>query len=276
MYLKNNHIYEYEVDPTSDSAPARVVRMVGRNRRVLDVGAGAGSISKLLREVGNCRVTGLESNREAIEKLSAYCERVYEADLNDNSWPQLLQEEAPFDVLVAADVLEHVYDPQAVLKAMAGLVAKDGRIVVSLPHIAHNAVIATLLDEDFEYQDWGLLDRTHIRFFGMKNIQQLFVAAGLQIVEAQFVILAPEETEFSEKWQKLSGDSKEALLKNRFGQVYQVVVKAAVATQKEDAIDLMSLTVGTCAGKIKKISKVNLAERLRVNLKRKFLHYFGW
>ncbi len=272
MYLKNSHIYEYGVDPASDSAPARVVRMVGRNRRVLDVGAGAGSISKLLREVGNCRVTGLEINKEAIEKLSAYCERVYEADLNDNSWPELLQEEAPFDVLVAADVLEHVYDPQAVLKAMASLAAEAGRIVVSLPHIAHNAVIATLLDEDFEYRDWGLLDRTHIRFFGMRNIQKLFSAAGLQIIEAQFVTLSPEETEFSEKWQKLSEKIKEVLRKNRFGQVYQVVVKAAVATKKAETVDLMSLSVGTCNGKINKNRKVNLAERLRVHLQKKFLH----
>ena len=273
--MRNTHIYDYVVDLASGSAPALVVRMVGRNKRVLDVGAGAGSISKLLQSVGGCRVTGLEINKEAIKKLSAYCERVYEADLNNVSWPELLVDEEPFDVLVAADVLEHVYDPLTVLKAMVGLVAKDGQLVVSLPHIAHNAIIASLLDEDFEYQDWGLLDRTHIRFFGLRNIQKLFVAAGLQIVEAQFVILPPEETEFSEKWYKLSKNIKEILLENHFGQVYQIVIRAAVEMQKEKTIDLMTLSVETGERESKKNKMANLEGRLWANLKRRFLRHYS-
>ena len=270
MHLEKSHIYEYGVDLSSDSAPARVVRMVGRNKRVLDVGAGAGSISKLLQSVGHCRVTGLEINKAAIKKLSAYCERVYEANLNDTAWPELLADEEPFDVLIAADVLEHVYDPLMVLKAMVGLLAaRDGQLVVSLPHVAHNAILASLLDEDFEYQDWGLLDRTHIRFFGLKNMQELFVAAGLKIVEAQFVIIPPGETEFSEKWNNLSENVKDILLKNRFGQVYQVVIKAVPKEQEGVAIDLMTLSAGTGDMESKKKKETGFGGSVAGKLKKK-------
>ena len=269
MHSEKSHIYEYGVDLSSDSAPARVVRMVGRNKRVLDVGAGAGSISKLLQGVGHCRVTGLEINKEAIKKLSAYCERVYEANLNDTTWPELLADEEPFEVLVAADVLEHVYDPLMVLKAMVGLAASDGQLVISLPHVAHNAILASLLDEDFAYQDWGLLDRTHIRFFGLKNMQELFVAAGLKIVEAQFVIIPPEETELSEKWNNLSEKVKDILLKNRFGQVYQVVIKAIPKEQEGIAIDLMTLSAGTGDMESKKKKDIGFGGSVARKLKKK-------
>ncbi len=79
-----------------------------------------------------------------------------------------------FEVIVAADVLEHLYDPWATLRTVRDILDTDGYVVVSLPHIGHNAVIACILQEDFEYQDWGLLDKTHIRFFGIENMQQTF------------------------------------------------------------------------------------------------------
>lgn len=237
------HKYEYEFDPQGPSAPARVVRMVGKRKRVLEVGAGPGSITRVLKEYGHCQVTGLELDESAIEKLQAYCDKVYRADLNDPSWPELLAGEAPFEVIVAADVLEHVYDPLAVLSAMAGIAGKEGEIVVSLPHAGHNALIACLLDGDFQYRDWGLLDRTHIRFFGLKNMQQLFNDAGLKIVEAQFVIVPPEDTELAERWRSLPVETKRVLRQRRHGAVYQVVMRAVHAASSVPAVDLLQLPV---------------------------------
>ena len=269
------HNYEYDVDLNGDTAPARVVRMVGQGKRVLEVGPGPGSITKMLQGAGNCRVTGLEVDREAIKKLAPFCERVYEANLNDPNWPGLLADEAPFDVLVAADVLEHVYEPWTVLEAMAKLAGDDGEVVISLPHVGHHAVMACLLNEDFAYRDWGLLDRTHIRFFGLKNMQKLFDDAGLKILDAQFVITSPEESEFADKWLALDDDVRAALSTHQYGQVYQVVIKAVSKVQAGEAVDLMQISVGhECdvqqgqlhVSLIRKIARICLSENLRYRI----------
>ena len=242
--MKNNrHNYEYDVDLNGNTAPACVVRMVGNGKRVLEVGAGPGSITKILKGAGNCRVTGLEIDDSAIVKLKEFCEKVYKTDLNDPEWSDQLSEEEPFGVIVAADVLEHVYNPLAVLKAMADIAGSDGEVVISLPHVGHNAIIACLLSEDFDYRDWGLLDRTHIRFFGLKNMQQLFDDAGLKIIDAQFVITPPENSEFADKWNALSAEMRSALSSHKHGSVYQVVIKAVSKLKAGEAIELMQISV---------------------------------
>src|SRR5215467_13800436 len=105
------HKYDYEIDLNDDGAPARVVRMVGRGKRVLEIGAGPGSMTRVLRNRFDCRVTAVEVDPEVIPALSPFCERLYPIDINDPLWPQALEAEQKFDVIVAADVLEHLYDP---------------------------------------------------------------------------------------------------------------------------------------------------------------------
>lgn len=158
------HKYEYDVDLLSDTAAAHVVRLVGAGKQVLEVGAGPGSIARMLKEHGGCRVTAIERDQIAIAKLAEFCEHVYRLDLDVDTWPAAIPADTKFDVIVAADVLEHLADPWKTLRAMTRLMADNGCMVVSLPHIAHNAVIAALLSATFDYQDSGLLDRTHVRF----------------------------------------------------------------------------------------------------------------
>jgi len=235
------HTYEYDVALDSNNAPARVIRMAGHGRRILEVGAGPGSITRHLIGTNNCDVVALEIDPSAIAKLKEFCQKIYSLDLNDATWPQSLSHEDKFDVVIAADVLEHVYDPLRTLKEMKSLLREGGEIILSLPHVGHCAINACLLDEDFTYRDWGLLDKTHIRFFGIKNINRLYADAGMGIVEAQFVILTPGQTEFADRWDRLPAKTQRALLANPFGCVYQVVTKAKALDHAERNIDLMTI-----------------------------------
>jgi 2-polyprenyl-3-methyl-5-hydroxy-6-metoxy-1,4-benzoquinol methylase len=258
----SRHNYEYTFGLNEGHAGAYVVRMVGKRKRVLEIGAGPGSITKLLRNTNGCRITALEIDSEAIKRLMPFCERVYQADLNDPSWPRMLLKEGVFDVVVAADVLEHLNDPLTTLKEMKGLIGENGYLVISLPHVGHCAIIACLLDGDFDYRDWGLLDSTHIRFFGIKNIQALFDNAGLKIVDTQFVIKPPEETEFAAHWGRLSNEIRNVISATSFAFVYQVVIKAVTQESDGMGVRLMSfLPVDASKGDV--ITKGRVQEALK-------------
>ena len=225
--MKNKrHNYEYDVDTDSESAPANVIHLVGQNKRVLEIGCGPGSITKILATKRQCSVTGLELDVEAIKKVRPFCENIFQADLNSKDWPTLLDGLGQFDVVVAADVLEHLYDPWVTLQKMVPLVKQNGYIVISLPHVGHAAVMSCLFNGDFQYVNHGLLDRTHIRFFCLKNIEDLFYQAKLKIIEVVYVTKPSEETEFAAGWAKLPSFVKHALNSAPHSDIYQVVVKA--------------------------------------------------
>lgn len=265
METTTRHKYEYKVDPNADTAAAKVVRMVGADKRILEIGAGPGSITRLLKSHNNCQVTAIELDDEAIAKLSEFCEKVYQCDLNDPLWPSVVSEHGKFDVVIAADVLEHLYDPWATLQNMKTILEESGHIVVSLPHVGHSAVIACQLNADFAYQEWGLLDKTHIRFFGIKNIQNLFKSAGLKIVGVEFVVRTPEQTEFAANWRALSANMKRCLSENKYGNVYQVVVKAAHEASPETELNITSLAVPAAGSGFSENAtiKTRLIERLK-------------
>ena len=239
MNIETSHKYEYAVDLAAQTAPAFVVHMVGSSKRVLEVGCGPGSITKQLTQHGLCRVTALELDPEAIAKVAPYCEAILQADLNSAEWPHLLDGGERFDVVVAADVLEHLYDPWTALKRMASFINDSGYLVISLPHVGHAAVVSCLINGDFEYREWGLLDRTHIRFFGLKNIEELFAQADLKIIEVKYVTKPPEETEFAASWCRLSAAIQDTLKSSDHADVYQVVVKAVPLSYPCDAVRLV-------------------------------------
>lgn len=226
MSPNSTHLYDYSFDLDSDTAGANVVRMVGLNRRVLEIGCGPGSITKILHNHNNCTIVGLELDPEAIPLVEPYCERVIAADLNNIDWPALANDHDKYDTIVAADVLEHLYNPWKTLSSLKALLSPGGEVVISLPHIGHAALAACLMTGSFEYRDWGLLDRTHIRFFGVKDIDKLFSQAGLNITEVAFVKTPPELTEFAPVWATLDNHVQRTLMSYPHWDVYQVVIKA--------------------------------------------------
>jgi 2-polyprenyl-3-methyl-5-hydroxy-6-metoxy-1,4-benzoquinol methylase len=220
--------YDYAADLSSDTAASHVLRLVGQGKRVLELGAGPGAITRELIQVGKCEVVAVDLDEAALEKLRTVCARTYRCDLNDPDWIRTLAGEDRFDAIVVADVLEHLYDPQQALASMIELLRPQGEVVVSIPHAGHLGVVACLLAGDFEYREWGLLDRTHIRFFGVHNMQALFDGAGLAIIDAGVVVRPPERTEFGARWKRLPEEARHALLAaNPFGAAYQIVIRAA-------------------------------------------------
>ena len=234
--------YEYEFDLEGDSAAAKILRWVKDGSKVLEIGAGSGSIAIELKRNNNCHVTALDINPQFVERLGTICDAAYQIDLNDECWPEVLEDEK-FDVVIAADILEHLWDPWTTLSQIRALIKEDGDIIISLPHAGHCVVSACLINGDFDYQDGGLLDRTHIRFFALKNIQSLINNAGLGIVDAHFVVKRPESTDLAIQWNRLSAELRQVLLDNRHSCVYQVVVKTKAKHKEHINLILQDIIV---------------------------------
>jgi 2-polyprenyl-3-methyl-5-hydroxy-6-metoxy-1,4-benzoquinol methylase len=236
--LRSNMDYTYEIDLNGDTAGSYVLSFIEPGQRVLEIGAGSGAIAKHIVGAKRCDLSAIEIVDASIEKLRSFTHDIEKLDLNDPTWPKSYASRAKFDVVLAADVLEHVYDPWTVLAGMKQVMAEDGSIILSLPHIAHAAVLGTMASGDFKYGDWGLLDKTHMRFFCVRNVEALAASCDLKIVDAKAVRKLPEETEFADPWQRLSENLQTAYQASPYSDIYQFVIKLDDRGSKRPEIDL--------------------------------------
>ena len=148
--------------------------------RVLDVGCGFATTSARIQQLGN-EVTGIDSSPEiaalAGQRLSRVVQGdVLEADLGD----------AQFDAIIFADVLEHLPWPVSALKRYLRWLAPDGSVIISLPNVGLWSVRLAHLLGRWEYDETGVLDRTHLRFFTRRSARWLVSEAGLHIVKSTY------------------------------------------------------------------------------------------
>jgi 2-polyprenyl-3-methyl-5-hydroxy-6-metoxy-1,4-benzoquinol methylase len=150
--------------------------------RVLDVGCGAGMLGASLRERGNT-VWGIDAAQDIAQAASSRLDRFMLADITDGATVGALLGDERFDVIVFADVLEHLPDPVGTLGSYLRLLAPAGKVLVSVPNIAVWNVRAGLLFGRFRYTATGTLDRTHLRFFTCANLSRALLEAGLAVEE---------------------------------------------------------------------------------------------
>src|SRR5262249_41258010 len=169
---------DHTVEGDHDTSPSIVLEWLGqgRGRRLLDVGAADGLLSRLLTARG-WKVTGLETDPVAAAAGAEHCERMIVADL-DLGLPHM---DGDFDAIVCADVLEHLRNPGAALMALRCSLATGGQVVISIPNVAHAWMRLSLLAGRFNYAERGILDRTHLRFFTRRTLGALVTGAGLRV-----------------------------------------------------------------------------------------------
>jgi SAM-dependent methyltransferase len=153
--------------------------------RVLDVGCATGYLAAELARRG-CRVTGVEADPVVAERARLHCETLVVGDVEDDDCCRALADIGRFDVVLCGDVLEHLRDPWSALRALAALAARDGRVVLSVPNVAHWTGRRAVARGRFPYAEHGLFDRTHLRFFTRASARELARGAGLRLVEERF------------------------------------------------------------------------------------------
>lgn len=231
------HRYAHEIDPNGGSAAAVLARMVEPGQRVLELGTGPGTVTRILHAKG-CKVTGVEMDPETLATCAPFCERTVQANLEDPQWAAPLAGER-FDAIICADVLEHLRDPRPLLNQLHGFLKPGGSVLMSLPNASHLTVVASLLGGRFPYQKNGLLDHTHLKFYGREDLDALLRECGLLWQHWHTVQVDPAQAELKAYWHLLDEETQ-AFLKAKCadGEVYQHVVRAQPAT---DAAHLQKL-----------------------------------
>ena len=219
--------YEGIVDLSNDnSSQVFAVEMIGGNKRVLEFGCASGYVSRVLRDRG-CRVVGIEIDPEFASQAKEFCEEVIIGNAEELDLESTLGERI-FDVAVFGDVLEHMGDPLAMLRRVRQWLVPDGYVVASLPNIAHGAVRLALLEGRFDYTPEGLLDETHLRFFTLDTIKDLFHQAGFVLVETRRTHVGIFQSEIPLRREDFDPDLIARIEADHDATTYQFVVKALV------------------------------------------------
>jgi 2-polyprenyl-3-methyl-5-hydroxy-6-metoxy-1,4-benzoquinol methylase len=148
----------------------------------LDVGCGNGSFGSLLKNHRSCTVWGIEPNKTAAYEAEKKLDKVINALFSKNM-PELTSQK--FDAIFFNDVLEHLIDPAEALANCKNLLNKNGYIIASIPNIRWYPVILSLIRyKDFKYEEAGVMDKTHLRFFTLKSMHRLFESNGYKIIKS--------------------------------------------------------------------------------------------
>jgi len=220
---------------TEDNSLFHIVNRIRKNSSVLEFGCANGRMTRYLKENLNCDVRAVEINADAAQHAASFAKELLIADVEELSWLEHF-DGYEFDYITFADVLEHLKDPKIILSEAKKLLSSEGSILISIPNIAHNSIIMNLIDDEFDYQEIGLLDKTHIRFFTYKSLLSLFRNVGLEVQYETAVFLPPEKTEFNSSYEDQDIHVESVLRQRAHGEAYQFIFelkKKAISPVRE-------------------------------------------
>lgn len=156
----------------------------GYNNNVLDIGCANGTNGNFLLE-NNIAATvyGVEYDKEMAMEAEKNYSRVYIGDLNLKDFRlDVLNSDIKFDYILFGDILEHLLNPHIVLKELKTLLKKDGKVIISLPNIAHvETFIQLFVKGTWPKNSRGIFDATHLRWFTKKDVYTLVFESGLSL-----------------------------------------------------------------------------------------------
>jgi len=150
--------------------------------RVLDIGCSTGALGEQIKQRNNnVEVIGLEFDEQMANVAKNKLDKVIVGDIENINWADSLPLNY-FDCIIFADILEHLKNPWEILKSSVNFLNDGGAVIASVPNIRHYTTIVNLLFKGYwPYRERGIHDRTHLRFFALRNIRELFQYANLNI-----------------------------------------------------------------------------------------------
>ena len=170
--------YKFTLDTTQmNDSHMGLSSRIKPQQRILELGCSSGYLSKFLKEDLACHVVGVDIDSNAAQEAEPFCDQVIVADLDNDLWLAEIENQQ-FDVVLCADVLEHLKDPVALLRKLQPFLHADSLLLASVPNIAHASIRLELLQGHFDYESLGLLDNTHLHFYTRDGLIAMLMQAG--------------------------------------------------------------------------------------------------
>jgi len=221
--------------PNENETLRTELALIPEGSRVLEVGPAAGHVTQALKRRG-CEVTGLEIDAALASLAAPLCRRMVVGNIENLDLDVELPE--VFGVILCGDVLEHMTNPEAVLQKLKRHLTSTGHLVVSLPNVAHGSVRLSLLEGKFTYGKEGLLDATHLRFFTLDSIRELFNRNGFEIQNLHRTRVGLFDTEIAVRPSEIDGSAIRRILRDPEATTYQFVFRAVPSGRSNSLADL--------------------------------------
>lgn len=215
--------YDFSLDLSDNSSTGLMIKKIKENSVVLEFGCATGRMTKYMAENLNCKVYIVEYDRSAYEVALQFATDGICDDIMDFAWLEKF-EKIRFDAILFADVLEHLSDPERVIRECSKLLKEDGQIHISIPNITHNDVLLRFLHDDVNYTKVGLLDDTHVHFWGLDNIKNFAEHCGLYVSKIEATYCPTGMTEQRPAMERLLTENVllyDILKQRTCGEVYQ-------------------------------------------------------
>jgi 2-polyprenyl-3-methyl-5-hydroxy-6-metoxy-1,4-benzoquinol methylase len=162
----------------------KALNMIPEGSLVLDVGCSSGNFGDALIRLHGCTVDGIELNEEDAKLASHKLRKLYKLNIETDNLHSI---DNTYDAINFGDVIEHLSQPVEVLKKIKKLLKPSGMVVFSIPNMAYLMIRLQLLKGEFDYTETGILDKTHLHFYTLKEIQTIFAEAGYEIKKIDYV-----------------------------------------------------------------------------------------
>lgn len=177
-----------------------IISWIKPQKRVLDIGCKDGGMGREAVNRG-CWVMGVEKEKKEAEKAKERYHKVIWGDIEEKEIQKKIKED--FHYIICADVLEHLQSPEKMMRQLKKFLKKDGRILISIPNIAHWSIRCSLLQGEFRYTSRGILDSSHRHFFTNDSFTHLIQKTGYGLVDSDFLYAASpldKHMKEQEKW----------------------------------------------------------------------------
>jgi SAM-dependent methyltransferase len=170
--------------PVHEKHNADLLRLIPpASAQLIEVGCSSGALAREFKKAHpGCRYLGVDIDPSYASLARRYCDETLTANIEEVG-DSFFNAQQDRDCWIFGDTLEHLKDPWRVLKSIRRVIPDEGCVVACIPNAQHWSLQVKLSIGQFRYEDSGLLDRTHLRWFTRATMNELFAETGFQIIE---------------------------------------------------------------------------------------------